>query len=174
MGKILENLNLTLLVGIFIAVALMMAPYYAPATIAIGLLQWLHVFFGVMWIGLLYYFNANIETRPPIPPTCRLFDPPIALPRLAIPAPIDWTRSGNQAFRLVERLAAFFPRLCETFESPIRLGHTRSHTAVDVEHAVRDVLQFDSRQLERIRPLIEQRDFLSSRSPRPSFSALGR
>ena len=35
MGKILENLNLTLLIGIFIAIALMMAPYYAPATIAI-------------------------------------------------------------------------------------------------------------------------------------------
>jgi len=68
MGKILENLNLTLLVGIFVAIALMMAPYYAPVTIAIGLLQWLHVFFGVMWIGLLYYFNfVQIPTMPEIP-----------------------------------------------------------------------------------------------------------
>ena len=68
MGKILENLNLTLLVGIFVAIALMMAPYYAPVTIAIGLLQWLHVFFGVMWIGLLYYFNfVQIPTMPSIP-----------------------------------------------------------------------------------------------------------
>jgi len=68
MGKILENLNLTLLIGVFVAIALMMAPYYAPATIAIGLLQWLHVFFGVMWIGLLYYFNfVQIPTMPSIP-----------------------------------------------------------------------------------------------------------
>ena len=68
MGKILENLNLTLLIGVFVAIALMMAPYYAPVTIAIGLLQWLHVFFGVMWIGLLYYFNfVQIPTMPEIP-----------------------------------------------------------------------------------------------------------
>ena len=68
MGKILENLNLTLLIGLFVAIALMMAPYYAPATIAIGLLQWLHVFFGVLWIGLLYYFNfVQIPTMPEIP-----------------------------------------------------------------------------------------------------------
>ncbi|MGH6707175.1 MAG: urate hydroxylase PuuD [Sphingomicrobium sp.] len=46
----------------------MMAPYYAPVTIAIGLLQWLHVFFGVMWIGLLYYFNfVQIPTMPAVP-----------------------------------------------------------------------------------------------------------
>jgi len=45
-----------------------MAPYYAPVTIAIGLLQWLHVFFGVMWIGLLYYFNfVQIPTMPNVP-----------------------------------------------------------------------------------------------------------
>ena len=68
MGKILENLNLTLLIGLFVAIALMMAPYYAPATIAIGILQWLHVFFGVLWIGLLYYFNfVQIPSMPKIP-----------------------------------------------------------------------------------------------------------
>jgi uncharacterized membrane protein len=68
MGKILENLNLTLLIGLFVAIALMMAPYYAPVTIAIGLLQWLHVFFGVLWIGLLYYFNfVQIPTMPAVP-----------------------------------------------------------------------------------------------------------
>ena len=68
MGKIFENLNLVLLIGVFVAIALMMAPYYAPATIAIGILQWLHVFFGVLWIGLLYYFNfVQIPTMPEIP-----------------------------------------------------------------------------------------------------------
>ena len=36
MGKILENLYLVVLIGVVIAVGLMMAPYYAPATIAIG------------------------------------------------------------------------------------------------------------------------------------------
>ena len=68
MGKIFENLNMVLLIGVVAAVALIMAPFYAPATLAIGLLQWLHVFLGVMWIGLLYYFNfVQIPTMPEIP-----------------------------------------------------------------------------------------------------------
>ncbi|MFL6747981.1 MAG: hypothetical protein ACJ8E6_04725, partial [Sphingomicrobium sp.] len=57
MGKLLENLNMVILIGIVAAIALIISPFYSPATLAIGLLQWLHVFFGVMWIGLLYYFN---------------------------------------------------------------------------------------------------------------------
>ena len=68
MGKIFENLNMVLLIGVVAAVALIMAPFYAPATLAIGLLQWLHVFFGVMWIGLLYYFNfVQTPVMPAIP-----------------------------------------------------------------------------------------------------------
>ena len=33
-----------------------------------GVLQWLHVFFGITWIGLLYYFNfVQTPTMPTIP-----------------------------------------------------------------------------------------------------------
>ncbi len=33
-----------------------------------GVLQWLHVFFGITWIGLLYYFNfVQIPTMPTVP-----------------------------------------------------------------------------------------------------------
>src|SRR5213076_46877 len=33
-----------------------------------GILQWLHVFFGITWIGLLYYFNfVQIPTMPTVP-----------------------------------------------------------------------------------------------------------
>ncbi len=68
MGKVLENLTMTLVIGLVVSVLLMMAPYYVPATLAIGLLQWLHVVFGVLWIGLLYYFNfVQIPTMPQIP-----------------------------------------------------------------------------------------------------------
>jgi uncharacterized membrane protein len=68
MGKLLENLTYVIVIGLVIAVGLMMAPYYAPASLAIGVLQWLHVFFGVLWIGLLYYFNfVQIPTMPTIP-----------------------------------------------------------------------------------------------------------
>jgi len=68
MGKILEDLNMVLLIGVVAAIALIMAPFYSPATLAIGVLQWLHVLFGVLWIGLLYYFNfVQIPTMPQIP-----------------------------------------------------------------------------------------------------------
>ena len=33
-----------------------------------GIFQWLHVFFGITWIGLLYYFNfVQIPTMPTVP-----------------------------------------------------------------------------------------------------------
>jgi uncharacterized membrane protein len=72
MGKILENIYVTLLLGVVLAVLLMLEPSYALAPGAsdrwLGLFQWLHVFFGITWIGLLYYFNfVQIPTMPTIP-----------------------------------------------------------------------------------------------------------
>jgi uncharacterized membrane protein len=72
MGKILENIYVTLLIGVALAVLLMLEPSYALAPGAsdrwLGLFQWLHVFFGITWIGLLYYFYfVQIPTMPTIP-----------------------------------------------------------------------------------------------------------
>ena len=67
MGKILENLNLTIAIGIGLAIALM-AVFHVDQINASAILQWMHVFFGVMWIGLLYYFNfVQIPTMPAVP-----------------------------------------------------------------------------------------------------------
>ncbi len=68
MDKILTDLRITIAVGVLLAVGLMFAPYYLPPTAALGVFQWLHVFFGITWIGLLYYFNfVQIPTMPSIP-----------------------------------------------------------------------------------------------------------
>jgi uncharacterized membrane protein len=71
MGKVLENLYLTLGIGLILAILIMLLPdsSYAPPYGAVnGVLQWLHVFFGVTWIGLLYYFNfVQIPTMPTVP-----------------------------------------------------------------------------------------------------------
>ena len=43
---------------------------YRPPTgdLLNGVLQWLHVFFGITWIGLLYYFNfVQTPTMPTVP-----------------------------------------------------------------------------------------------------------
>ncbi len=55
MGKLLENLNATLGIGLVLAIALM-AIFHVDEVNASAVLQ-LHVFFGIVWIGLLYYFN---------------------------------------------------------------------------------------------------------------------
>ena len=71
MAKILENLYLTLAMGLVLAILIMLIPdsnWVPPGGDVNGILQWLHVFFGVTWIGLLYYFNfVQIPTMPSVP-----------------------------------------------------------------------------------------------------------
>jgi uncharacterized membrane protein len=68
MDKFFGNLGAVVAIGALLAIGLMFAPYYAPPSVALGLFQWLHVFFGIVWIGLLYYFNfVQIPTMPKIP-----------------------------------------------------------------------------------------------------------
>jgi len=67
MGKLFENLGLVLIVGLVLAIALM-AGFHPEEINASAILQWLHVFFGITWIGLLYYFNfVQIPTMPAVP-----------------------------------------------------------------------------------------------------------
>ncbi len=67
MGKILENLNVTLAIGLGLAIALM-AAFHVGEVNASAILQWLHVFFGITWIGLLYYFNfVQTPAMPKVP-----------------------------------------------------------------------------------------------------------
>lgn len=72
MGKLFDNLGLVLILGLVLAVLIAAFPDsgYRPPTgdLLNGLLQWLHVFFGITWIGLLYYFNfVQIPTMPKVP-----------------------------------------------------------------------------------------------------------
>ena len=67
MDKFFGNLNAVLLAGLALAVALM-AAFHVDEINASAILQWLHVFFGITWIGLLYYFNfVQIPTMPAVP-----------------------------------------------------------------------------------------------------------
>ena len=67
MGKILENLNVTLAIGVALAIVLMAALHVDVLT-APPIFRWLHVFFGITWIGLLYYFNfVQTPVMPSVP-----------------------------------------------------------------------------------------------------------
>ena len=69
MDKFFGNLHAVLAVSLVLAIGLMFAPYFNPPLgLWNGVFQWLHVFFGITWIGLLYYFNfVQIPTMPKIP-----------------------------------------------------------------------------------------------------------
>ena len=69
MDKILGNLHLVLGIGLLLALGLLFSgDVNAPMGVWNGVLQWLHVFFGITWIGLLYYFNfVQIPTMPSVP-----------------------------------------------------------------------------------------------------------
>ncbi len=68
MAKFFGNLHLVLAIGVVLAIVVMMA--FAPsAPVDINsVFRWLHVFFGILWIGLLYYLNfVQVPTMPSVP-----------------------------------------------------------------------------------------------------------
>src|SRR5262245_26146818 len=70
MGKILGNLSLALLLGVILLILAMFALHHGA--MADGYIHWwllfFHVISGVLWIGLLYYFNfVQIPTMPKVP-----------------------------------------------------------------------------------------------------------
>ena len=73
MAKILENLYRALGLGFALAVVLIAALHHDDMATnmqayAVVFFLWLHVISGVLWIGLLWYFNfVQIPTMPKIP-----------------------------------------------------------------------------------------------------------
>jgi uncharacterized membrane protein len=67
-----ENLHVALGIGLVLAlIVFVIAGHYADLGSGVFwqfFFRWLHVFFGVLWIGLLYYFNfVQIPSMPKIP-----------------------------------------------------------------------------------------------------------
>jgi uncharacterized membrane protein len=70
MAKILGNFHLALLIGIVLLLAAMLGLHRGAmdANYWVQFLRYLHVFSGILWIGLLYYFNfVQIPTMPKVP-----------------------------------------------------------------------------------------------------------
>jgi uncharacterized membrane protein len=68
MAKFFGNLHLVLAIGLLAAIAVMWCFGGAVTVDGRSVLSWLHVFFGILWIGLLYYLNfVQVPTMPAIP-----------------------------------------------------------------------------------------------------------
>ncbi|MGX7953013.1 urate hydroxylase PuuD [Tsuneonella sp. HG249] len=72
MAKFFGNLHLVLVTGLILAIVVIAAftgwTGDDPRSISDDVFRWLHAFFGILWIGLLYYLNfVQVPTMPGIP-----------------------------------------------------------------------------------------------------------
>jgi uncharacterized membrane protein len=96
MSGILTNLRFTVVWG-FVLAALLFFAYFAQGydgwTFGAFFFRWLHVLSGVMWIGLLWYFNfVQIPNMAKIPD-----DQKPAIGKVIAPAALWWFRWGAMA-----------------------------------------------------------------------------
>jgi uncharacterized membrane protein len=72
MAGLLANFRNTMILSVILALVMVAAFSQSPQGLDAGFWQavfrWLHTFFGILWIGLLYYFNfVQIRKMPEIP-----------------------------------------------------------------------------------------------------------
>ena len=92
MSAILTNLKNTVIAGFALAVVLFILYYasqgYSGVDFGVFFFRWLHVISGVMWIGLLWYFNfVQIPKMPEIPD-----DQKPAIGKFIAPEALFWFR----------------------------------------------------------------------------------
>ncbi len=97
MASILTNLRSTVIAGFILTIIMVVAVVGATGEGAPGgtaytsfVIRWLHVLCGVMWIGLLWYFNfVQIPNMPNIPDEQKP-----AIGKVIAPAALWWFRWG--------------------------------------------------------------------------------
>jgi len=95
MGAILQSLPRTIISGFILTVLVYIYNGYTVLDMTFWqfLFRWLHVLSGIMWIGLLWYFNfVQIPNMPNIPD-----DQKPAIGKVIAPAALFWFRWGAMA-----------------------------------------------------------------------------
>src|SRR3990167_893968 len=69
---LLSNFRNTIILSVVLALVMVFAystsPHGVDSTFFQAVFRWMHTFFGILWIGLLYYFNfVQIRVMPAIP-----------------------------------------------------------------------------------------------------------
>jgi uncharacterized membrane protein len=72
MAGLLANFRNTIIVSVLLALVMVFAysqgPHGTDAAFWQAVARWMHTFFGILWIGLLYYFNfVQIRVMPAVP-----------------------------------------------------------------------------------------------------------
>ncbi len=110
MAKFFGNLHLVLFAGLVLAVIVILqfTGYTGSdgSEVANDVLHWLHLFFGILWIGLLYYFNfVQTPTMPKIPAELKK-----GVSGYIAPSALFFFRWGAAFTVLTGALIAFLPR----------------------------------------------------------------
>ena len=100
MGAIFQSLGRTITAGVVLLIILLVILAAAGASIPLGThgwwlfaMRWLHVLAGVMWIGLLWYFNfVQTPSMPKIPDEHKP-----AISKVIAPAALFWFRWSAMA-----------------------------------------------------------------------------
>jgi uncharacterized membrane protein len=93
MAAFLGNLRNVIIAGLVLAILMIvgfgkLSPQHFNMVFWQAVLRWMHVFFGIMWIGLLYYFNfVAARKTPEIPAELRP-----ALTKYITPEALFWFR----------------------------------------------------------------------------------
>src|SRR4051794_27038420 len=109
LAKLFGNLHLVLAIGLVLAIIVIMSfTGYTGDTadeITNDIMHWLHLFFGVMWIGLLYYFNfVQVPTMPKVPAELKK-----GVTGYIAPSALFWFRWGAM-FTVITGLAIGFQK----------------------------------------------------------------
>lgn len=125
-GALLSNLRNTLIVSVLLALVMIFAfgsAHGFDAQFGQAVLRWMHVFFGILWIGLLYYFNfVQLRKMPEIPAELKP-----AVSKYIAPEALFWFRWAALFTVLVGLLLAFargMPYVTEVFTFGLAGGYT--------------------------------------------------
>src|SRR5471030_2008529 len=132
MAAILNNLRNTIGVGLVLAFIMLLAfaqaspHHFNDMTYWQAVFRWMHVFFGVLWIGLLYYFNF-VQTRkmPEIPAELKP-----ALSKYITPEALFWFR-WSALFTVLAGLCIAISRGRDYAEGVLSLGFAGGFTPAD-------------------------------------------
>ena len=109
MSSILQSLNSTIIAGIILAIILFILMFllsggwYLDTYFWSAIFRYLHVLSGVMWIGLLWYFNfVQIPNMPKIPDEQKP-----AIGKVIAPAALFWFRWAALATILTGLIVAY-------------------------------------------------------------------
>jgi uncharacterized membrane protein len=135
MAGLLSNFRNTVILSTILALVMVFAFSQSPAGLTVvfwqAVFRWLHVVFGILWIGLLYYFNfVQIRKMPEIPAELKP-----AVSKYIAPEALFWFRYAALGTVLMGVIVAFL-RGHEYASETFSLGLAGGYSAADTGYTL--------------------------------------